>query len=49
MSGIPILSGTFHSSLMIHTVEGFSVVSEAEVDGFWNSFAFSVIQNMIAI
>ena len=27
---------------MIHTVKGFNVVSEAEIDGvFWNSVAFS--------
>ena len=49
VSGIPISSGAFHGSLMTHTVEGFSVVSEAEAGGFWNSFAFSVIQWMLAI
>ena len=37
--------------VVIHTVKGFGVVSEAEVDGFfpWNSVAFSMIQQMLAI
>ena len=34
---------------MIHTVKGFSVVNEAEVDVFWNCLAFSMIQQMLAI
>ena len=34
---------------VIHTVKGFSVVNEAEVDVFWNSLAFSMIQRMLAI
>ena len=34
---------------MIHTVKGFSVVNEAEVDIFWKSLAFSMIQQMLAI
>ena len=38
------------TGLTSHTVEGFSVVNEAEVDVFfWNSLAFSVIQWMLAI
>ena len=32
-----------------HTVKGFSVVNEAEVGGFWNSLAFSMIQLVLAI
>ena len=32
-----------------HTVKGFNVVNEAEVDVFWNSLAFSMIQWMMAI
>ena len=32
-----------------HTVKGFSVVNEAEVDFFWNSLAFPMIQGMLAI
>ena len=34
---------------MIHSVKGFSIVSEAEVDVFWKSLAFSTIQWMLAI
>ena len=34
---------------MIHVAKGFRVVNEAEVDFFWNSLAFSVIQQMLAI
>ena len=47
-SGIPI-SKNFPQFAVIHIVKGFSVVSEAEVDVFWNSFAFSMIQQMLAI
>ena len=35
--------------VMIHTVKGFGVVNKAEVDFFWNSLAFSMIQQMLAI
>ena len=34
---------------MVHTLKGFHVVNEAEVDVFWNSLAFSIIQRMLAI
>ena len=37
---------------MIHTVKGFSIVNEAEVDFFFGgggSLAFSMIQQMLAI
>ena len=34
--------------VVIHTVKGFSVVNEAELDVFWNFFAFSMIQRMLA-
>ena len=38
------------TGLTSHTVEGFSVVNEAEVDVFfWNSLAFSMILQMLAI
>ena len=47
-SGIPICLRIFQF-VVIHTVKGFSVVSEAEVDVFWNSLSFSVIQQMLAI
>ena len=35
--------------VVIHTVKGFSVVDEAEIDAFWNSLAFSMIHWMLAI
>ena len=35
--------------VVVHTVKGFSVFNEAEVDVFWNSLAFSMIQHMLAI
>ena len=39
----------FPQFVVIHTVKGFSIVSEAKVDIFlWNSLAFSVIQWMLA-
>ena len=33
--------------VVIHTINAFSVVNEAEVDCFWNSLAFSFIQWML--
>ena len=39
----------FPQFAVIHMLKGFSIVSEAEVDVFWNSFAFSMIQQMLAI
>ena len=39
----------FPQFVVIHTVKGFSIVSEAEIDVFWNSLAFSMIQWMLAI
>ena len=33
--------------VVIHTVKGFGVVSEAEVNVFWNSLAFSRIQHNV--
>ena len=40
----------FPQFVVIHTVKGFSVVSEAELDVFfWNSLASSTIQWMLAI
>ena len=32
-----------------YTIKGFSIVSEGEADFFWNTFAFSMIQWMLAI
>ena len=34
---------------VIHTVKDFGVVNKAEIDVFWNSLAFSMIQGMLAI
>ena len=39
----------FSQFVVIHTVKGFSVVNEAEVDVFLESIAFSVLQRMLAI
>ena len=39
----------FSKFFVIHTVKGFSAVNEAEETFFWNSFAFSMIQQMLAI
>ena len=44
--GIPI-SKNFSQFVVIHTVKGFSIVNEADV--FWNSLAYSMIQQMLAI
>ena len=46
--GIPI-SEKFPWFVLNHTVKGYSLVNEAEIDAFWNSLAFSVIQQMLAI
>ena len=35
---------SFPQFVVIHTVKDFSFVSEAEIDVFWNSFAFTMIQ-----
>ena len=40
----------FPQFVVIHTIKGFSIVNEAEVDFFsWNSLAFSMFQQMLAI
>ena len=36
-------------TVVIHTVKGFSIVNETELDVFLNSLAFSMIQWMLAI
>ena len=49
-SGIPIYFKNFPQFIVIHTVKGFSVVNEAEVNFFFfNSLAFSMIQWMLAV
>ena len=46
----PHLFKNFPQFVLIHTVKGFSIVNEAEVDFFFfNPFAFSMIQHMLAI
>ena len=39
----------FPQLVVVHTVKGFNIVNEAEVDYFWNSLVFSMIQWMLAI
>ena len=39
----------FPQFIVIHTVKGFSIVNETEVDVFWNCLAFSMVQQMLAI
>ena len=40
---------SFAQIVVIHTAKDFSVVNEAEVDDFWNSLPFSIIQGMLAV
>ena len=39
----------FPQFVVIYTFKGFGIVNKAEVDVFWNSLAFSMIQRMLAI
>ena len=39
----------FPQFVAIHSVKGFSIVNDAEIGVFWNSLAFSMIQQMLAI
>ena len=40
----------FPQFIVIHTVKGFGIVKKVEIDVFfWNSLAFSMIQQMLAI
>ena len=39
----------FPQFVVIHTVKGFGIFNKAEIDAFWNSLAFSMIQRMLAI
>ena len=39
----------FPQFIVIHTVKGFDIVNIAEIDGSWNSLAFSVRQWMLAV
>ena len=39
----------FPQFVVVHTVQGFSVINEAEYMFFWNFLAFFMIQRMLAI
>ena len=39
----------FPQFVVIHTVKSFGIVNKAEIDFFWNSLTFSMIQRMLAI
>ena len=39
----------FLQFVVIHIVKGFGIVNKAEIDVFWNSLVFSMIQGMLAI
>ena len=39
----------FPQFVVVHTVKGFGIVNKAEVDVFWKSLAFSMIQRMLAV
>ena len=39
----------FPQFVVIHTVKGFNIVDKAEVELFWNSLAFSMMQQMLGI
>ena len=39
----------FPQFIVIHTVKGFGIVNKVEIDVFWSSLAFSMIQQMLAI
>ena len=43
-----LLLKNFPQVVVIHKVKGFGVVNKAEVDAFWNSLAFLMIQWMLA-
>ena len=47
-AGIPI-SWRIIQFVVIHTVKGFGIVNKVEIDFFWNSLAFSMIQQMLVI
>ena len=39
----------FTQFVVIHTIKGFGIVNKTEVDVFWISLAFLMIQQMLAI
>ena len=44
-----LLFKNFPQFVVIHTVKGFGIVNKGEIDVFWNSLAFLMIQRMLAI
>ena len=44
-----LLFQNFPQSIVIHTVKGFGIVNKAEIDIFWNSLAFLMIQRILAV
>ena len=48
-SGIPTYLKFFHSLLSSTQVKGFRVVNEPDIDVFWNSLGFSMIEWMVVI
>ena len=48
-SGITTYLKFFHSLLSSTQVKGFRVVNEPDIDVFWNSLGFSMIECMAAI
>ena len=39
----------FPQFIVIHRVKGFGILNKAEIDVFWHSLAFLMIQRMLAI
>ena len=39
----------FPQFVVIHTIKGFSIVNKAEIDVFWNSLAFLMIQLLLLL
>ena len=39
----------FPQFIVMHTVKGFGIVNKVEIDVFWNSLAFLMVQCMLAI
>jgi len=43
------ISQNFPQFIVIHKVKGFGIVNKAEIDVLWNSLAFLMIHQMLAI
>ena len=46
MAWYPHLLKNFPQFVVIHTVKGFGIVNEEEADGFLESLAFTIMQQM---